>query len=88
MLQTGLSIIAHWVQDWLMSLNLSQCEHLTATNKQNLINSLYKLNDQILHQVTKAKYLGVTINQTLSWHDPSSISAIKQIQPVHFYKGI
>ena len=60
-----ISIIACWVQDWLMSLNLSECDHLTITNKRNPINSFYKLNDQILCQVAKAKYLGVTINQTL-----------------------
>ena len=52
-----------------MLLNLSKCEHLTITNKRNPINSSYKLNDQILRQVTKAKYLGVTNNQSLSWHD-------------------
>ena len=68
-LQTDLSFIASWAQDWLMSLNLSKCEHLTVTNKQNPIKSFYKLNDQMLCQVSKAKYLGVTINQTLSWQD-------------------
>ena len=64
--QTDLSIIACWARDWLVSLNLSKCEHLTITNKRNPINSFYKLNDQVLRKVTKAKYLGVTINQTLS----------------------
>ena len=53
-LQTDLSIIASWAQDWLMSLNLSKCENLTVTNKQNPIKSFYKLNDQILRQVPKA----------------------------------
>jgi len=70
-LQEDLSAIALWAQEWLMLLYISLCEHLTITNKRNVnpINSAYKLNDQILNKVTKAKYLGVTINQTLSWHD-------------------
>ena len=34
-LQEDLSIIARWVQDWLMLLNTSKCEHLTITTKRN-----------------------------------------------------
>ena len=49
-------------------MNRINLDSLNRTNKRNPINSSYKLNDQILHQVTKAKYLGVTINQSLSWH--------------------
>ena len=65
-LQEDLSSIACSAQEWLMLLNISKCEHLTITNKRNSFNSVYKLDDQILNQVTKAKHLGVTINQTLS----------------------
>ena len=62
-LQENLSTIACWAQDWLMypSVNICKMKHP--------ILILYKLNYQTLHQVTKTKYLGVTINQTLSWHD-------------------
>ena len=67
--QTDLSIIASWAQDWLMSLNLSKCEHLAVTNKQNPIKSFYKLNDQILCQVSvKSKIFG-------SYHQPNLILA-------------
>ena len=37
--------------------------------REILLTQLTNLNDQLLCQVTKAKYSGVTINQTLSWHD-------------------
>jgi len=68
-LQRDLSTIACWAQEWLMLLNISKCEHLTITTKGNPTKSTYKLNDQTLRQVNSAKYLGVTITQTLSWHD-------------------
>ena len=43
-----------------MLLSISKCEHLTIKR-----NSAYKLNDQILHQVTNKNVLRrVTINQT------------------------
>ena len=73
MLQEDLSTIARWEQDWLMLLNLSKCEHLIITNKRNPINSSYKLNDQILRQVTNPCLGMIT----------SSIFATKQTQLVH-----
>jgi len=68
-LQRDLFTIAHWAQELLMLLDISKCEHLTITTKGNPTKSTYKPNDQTLCQVNSAKYLGVAITQTLSWHD-------------------
>jgi len=30
-LQQGIEMLSKWAKDWLLSFNLSKCEHLTAT---------------------------------------------------------
>ena len=62
-----LSIIGNWAQDWLMLLSVNTLLYMTT--KRNPLVTAYQLINQTLHQVTKAKYLGVTFNQTLFWYD-------------------
>ena len=69
-----------------MSLNLSKCEHLIVTNKQNPIKSFYKLNDQILRQVSKQNIWELRSTKPYLGKITSLTSAIKQTQPVHSYK--
>ena len=38
------------------------------TNKRKVINSGYKIHNKILQQTSKARYLGITIDNSLSWN--------------------
>jgi len=66
-LQEDIDTLSEWADTWLMTFNLTKCEHLTVTNKRSPINSSYKIHDHMVQQVTSTKYLGVTINHNLSW---------------------
>ena len=57
-----------------MSFNLQKCEFLRITNKKYPIFSQYLIQNEIIREVTYAKYLGVTIDQNLKW-----LEHVKQI---------
>ena len=52
-----------------MNFNPSKCECLRLTNKSNLPNLTYHIYYTNIQQVEHAKYLGVTIDQKLNWHE-------------------
>ena len=51
-----------------MAFNPDKCEHIRITNKKKIVQSSYQIHGQVLKETTKAKYLGVTIDKTLSWN--------------------
>ena len=50
-----------------MHFNAGKCELLRVTRKRKPINADYYLNDTKLKQKSEIKYLGVTIDNKLSW---------------------
>ena len=52
-----------------MEFNPSKCEFLRITNKRNPVIYQYSINDTVIQQVAHAKYLGVTIDEKLSWNE-------------------
>ena len=67
-LQEDLDYLQEWERDWQMNFNKDKCEHIRITNKRKIIQTTYKIHGQVLKETTKAKYLGVTIDKTLSWN--------------------
>ena len=67
-LQDDLDALSHWATTWQMKFNPNKCEHLRISNKLNLITSRYYINKTLIREVPHAKYLGVTIDQKLTWH--------------------
>ena len=51
-----------------MMFNPDKCEMIRITNKRNVIDKPYSIHGQTLKQTKKTKYLGVTIDNTLSWN--------------------
>ena len=68
-LQQDLNLLEEWATKWKMSFNLQKCEFLRITNKEYPIFSQYLIQNEIIREVTYAKYLGVTINQNLKWSE-------------------
>ena len=68
-LQEDLSAFQDWQQKWLMKLNVSKCYVMTVSHpRRNKIPSSYKINNHILSFVNHHKYLGITIQNDLKWH--------------------
>ena len=66
-LQLDLDNLVIWEKNWLMQFHPEKCKLLRITNKRKIIASDYHIHGQQLENVTKAKYLGVTITKDLSW---------------------
>ena len=64
-----LNALDHWASTWLMAFNPSKCEFLQITKKTLPINTHYHIDNTPLMQVTKAKYLGVIIDNKLNWSE-------------------
>ena len=68
-LQEDLDKLSLWEKDWLMEFNVGKCHTMRITRHQlsNQIRHDYVLHGQVLESVTSAKYLGVTLNNTIDW---------------------
>jgi hypothetical protein len=66
-LQNNLDTLQQWEKDWLMPLNPDKCEVIRITNKEKIIDAKYTIHGQVFLEANRAKYLGVTIDNTLSW---------------------
>ena len=68
-LQTDLNHLQEWEREWQMVFNSDKCEHIWITNKWKVIQTPYNIHGQTLNETSKAKYLGVTIDNTVSWNN-------------------
>jgi len=69
LLQADLDRLAEWENTWQMSFNASKCNTIrfSPSRRYPLLNSQYSLHGQILETVSSGKYLGVTMQDDLSW---------------------
>ena len=67
--QVDLDNLVQWETDWQMKFNVAKCHSMRVTRHSPLkqIKYSYTLHNQILEQVTSAKYLGITITDKLDW---------------------
>ena len=93
-LQTDLNHLNHlqeWEREWQMVFNPDKSEHIRLTNKRKVIQTSYNIHGQTLNETSKAKYLGVTIDNTVSWNShfdtvtkranqPSSVEIFRAVQ--------
>jgi len=68
-LQEDLNLLYKWSVLWLMDFNPFKCEFLWITNKKNPIVYQYYIDNSIIKQATHSKYLGVTIDERLTWNE-------------------
>ena len=83
-LQEDLDHLQEWERDWQMNFNPDKCEHIRITNKRKIIQTTYMIYSQILKETTKAKYLGVTIDKTLSWNSHIDMVTKRANQTISF----
>ena len=66
-LQNDLDSLQSWESTWQMAFNPDKCEVLRVTKKKNIVNAHYTIHGTELQNVDSAKYLGVSIQESLSW---------------------
>jgi len=63
-----------------LDFNPVKCEFLRITNKMNPIVCQYYIDNSIIKQVSHSKYLGVIIDERLTWNDHILTTANKARQ--------
>jgi hypothetical protein len=72
----------------LMSFIPEKWEVIRITNKKRIIDAKYTctIHGQVLHETNRAKYLGVTIDNTLSWNSHIDIMTKKSNNTTAFLR--
>ena len=68
-LQEDLDRLAKWSLEWGMEFNPSKCTVIHVTRSKSIVPSQYTLYGHVLDSVGSSKYLGVTLNDHLTWND-------------------
>ena len=68
MLQKDLEELQKWESNWSMSFHPEKCQLLRVSKKKKQIITNYFIHGKNLSQTNNAKYLGVIINDKLSWN--------------------
>ena len=69
LLQEDLDRLGEWSFKWDMEFNPSKCTVIHVTRFKTALPSQYTLYGETLESVSSSKYLGVTINDRLTWND-------------------
>ena len=83
-LQEDLDHLQEWERDWQMNINPDKYEKIRITIKRKIIQTTYEIHGQVLKETTKAKYLGVTIDKTLSWNSHIDMVTKRANQTISF----
>ena len=67
-LQENLNKLQDWETDWQMHFNPDKWELIRITNKCKIISATYQIHNIKLKQAKRAKNLGLTFSNTLSWN--------------------
>jgi hypothetical protein len=76
-LQKDLDTLQQWETDNLMEFHPGKCSVLRISNRQHPVDFIYNIHDVPLSTDKTAKYLGVTLDDSLSW-DPHINSTYKK----------
>ena len=68
-LQEDLQWLADWEESWDMEFHPAKCQTLSITRSRKPLQPSYVLHGRTLENVSSTEYLGVTINNTVSWDD-------------------
>ena len=68
-LQEDQDKLAKWSLEWDMEFNSSKCTSIHVTRSKSIVPSQYTLYGHVLDSVSSSKYLGVTLNDHLTWND-------------------
>ena len=84
-LQSDLANLSDWALTWQMNFNASKCEHMRVARKseQTVPPASYSFSGESLKSATCIKYLGVLIDETLSFDRHIQMICKKATQTLH-----
>ena len=85
-LQKDLDQLQKWELMWKMEFHPQKCQLLRITNKHSPIQHTYNIHNIALEESKSAKYLGVTIDNTLSWKEHYTATAKKANKVLAFLR--
>ena len=85
-LQEDLQRLADWEESRDMEFHPAKCQTLSITRSRKPLQPSYVLYGHTLENVSSAKYLGVTINNTVSWDDHTSNTGSKANRVLGFLR--
>ena len=68
-MQNDLITLEEWACKWNMVFNPAKCKFLRVSNKTTPISMQYCIQGQAIQEVSSPKYLGITIDQHLTWNN-------------------
>ena len=87
-LQEDLTSLGQWEADWQMKFNVAKCHSMRVTRHQHHRQIIfdYSLHNQTLENVQSAKYLGITISDTMDWGQHVSEISSKATKTLGFLR--
>ena len=85
-LQKDLSTLSDWARIWQMNFNIDKCILLRFTRSHSPIINDYLLNNQVIQCSDVYKYLGLQLNNTLSWNTHITTIVNKATRMLNFIK--
>lgn len=67
-LQQDILSLQQWETDWSMNFHPEKCQLIQITTKRKPSNFIYTIHNVIIGKIEDAKYLGININNKLSWN--------------------
>ena len=85
-LQKDLNALQEWERDWRMEFHPKKCQVISITNKRKPLHMNYTIHGESLERTTKACYLGVTLDEKLTWNQHINKICQKANQKLGFLK--
>lgn len=85
-IQRDLDRIAKWCQIWRLNVNIGKCQYLRISRKKqrNMVTYNYTLEGKLIQQATSIRYLGITIDDKLSWNQHIEEITAKALKRIRF----
>ena len=85
--QHDLNILHKWATTWRMSFNVTNFYYVRFTNKQHIINYTYHIHNHDLEECNVIKYLGVLIDDKLTWSAHANYTVKKTNETLCIFLG-
>ena len=80
-MQRDLDALMDWGSTWGMKFNAKKCNIMRVSRSRKPLQHFYNLSNEILQEVSEAKYLGIQIDKKLDWNKHISTDAAARGQP-------
>ena len=67
-MQRDLDALMDWGSTWGMKFNAKKCNIMRVSRSRKPLQHFYSLGNEILQEVSDAKYLGIQIDNKLDWN--------------------